>query len=283
MSRHKILAVCLLSLAAFAARAAAPALTADQIVEKNVAARGGLKAWRAVQTLTLSGKLDAGGKDNNQLPFVMKLKRPNKNRMEIVFNGQTAVQVFDGTQGWKVRPFLNRGDIEPFTPEQVKSAAAADALDGPLIDYAAKGSKIESAGLDAVEGHAAYKLKVTSRAGTTRNLWVDANTFLEVKIDGEPRVLDGHPHKVAVYYRDYQKDQGLAIPHLLETAVEGVKVNHKMVITQVAVNDAVDDAQFQKPQVAAVAPLNPVIAAPVVASPAAPAAAAAAPAPAKKP
>ncbi len=260
MSRLSLAAGCLLSLAAVAASHAATSYTAEQIAEKNATARGGLKAWQAVQTLTLSGQIDAGGKDNHQLPFVMKLQRPHKSRMEVVFNNQTAVQVFDGTQGWKVRPFLNRNDVEPYTPEQVKSAAADDDLDGPLIDYAAKGSKIALLGQEPVEGHAAYKLKLTGRDGSERTVWVDANTFLELKIDGAPRVLDGRPHKVAIYYREFQPEHGLMIPHLVETAVEGVKEKHKMQISQVAVNEKFPDAQFQKPQPAPLAaPASPII------------------------
>ena len=261
MPRLSLLAGCLLSFAAAAASAAAASLSAEQIVEKNVAARGGLTAWRAVQTLTLSGKLDAGGKDNHQLPFVMKLKRPNKSRMEIVFNDQTAVQVYDGKQGWKVRPFLNRSDAEPYTAEQLKSAAAQDELDGPLVDYAAKGTKVALVGSEPVEGHAAYKLKLTSRSGVQRNVWIDAENFLELKIDGEPRVLDGRPHKVETYYRDYRSENGLTIPRLVETSVEGVKVNHKMQISQVTVNDKLDDALFEKPKAAAApaGPISPII------------------------
>src|SRR5438105_14830534 len=38
-----------------------PTLSAAQIVEKTVAARGGLQAWRAVETMTLAGKMGAGG------------------------------------------------------------------------------------------------------------------------------------------------------------------------------------------------------------------------------
>jgi len=38
-----------------------------------------------------------------QLPFVMELKRPRKMRFELQFSGQTAIQVFDGANGWKLR------------------------------------------------------------------------------------------------------------------------------------------------------------------------------------
>jgi outer membrane lipoprotein-sorting protein len=270
MSRTIFLAGSLLSLAA-ATTSHAASLTAEQIIEKNVTARGGVTAWHAVQTLTESGQLDAGGKDNHQLPFVLKLKRPHKSRMEVIFNGQTAVQVFDGTQGWKVRPFLNRNEVEAFTNEQTKSAAASDEFDGPLIDFAVKGNKVTLVGPEAVDGHAAYKLKITGPAGEQRNVWIDATSFLELKIDGYPRELDGRTHAVSIYYRDYRNEHGLMIPHLLETAVEGVKVKHKTQISQVTVNENFDDAQFQKPQLATPANLKPQSIAPTGVTGAAPA------------
>ena len=248
MSRITLLACCLLSVAAAAVAETPANLSAEQVIEKNIAARGGLAAWRAVQSVTLEGKLDAGGTEEHLLPFTLKLKRPHKSRLEIVFKDQTSVQVYDGTQGWKVRPFLNRGDVEPLTAAELKSAAADDELDGPLVDYAAKGTKVSLAGTDKVEGHPAYRLRLTSSSGVQRNLWIDANTFLETKIDGEPRILDGKPHKVSIYYRDFQTDHGLATPRLLETAVEGVKATHKMQISKVTVNDKLDDALFQKPK-----------------------------------
>jgi hypothetical protein len=241
------------SVEAAAAAAPSPArLSVDQIVDRNIAARGGLTAWRAVKTLTIAGELDAGGKPNHTLPYVLKEKRPIKSRLEIVFKDQTSLQVYDGTQGWKVRPFLNRNEVETYTPAETKSAAEQD-LDGPLVDYAAKGRQIALSGTELVEGHPAYKLKLTLKSGEKRNLWIDAGSFLELKMDGEPRKLDGKMHNVAVYFRDYKVEHGLTVPHLQETAVEGVKVRYKMTITHVAVNEPLDDAQFQKPQLASLA------------------------------
>ena len=98
-----------------------------------------------------------------ELPFVMDLERGRKQRVEIQFNGQTAVQVYDGTHGWKLRPFLNRHQVENFTAEELKTASAQADLDGSLIDYAAKGSKVELAGVDQVQGRNAYNLKVTDK------------------------------------------------------------------------------------------------------------------------
>jgi len=247
MRRLMSLMVCGAALAAATAHAAE--LTAAQIAEKNAAARGGLQAWRAVNTLAMSGQMDAGGKQDAKLPFVMDMKRPHKSRLEIRFQDQTAVQTYDGAQGWKYRPFLGRTEAEPLTANELRLVAAADELDGPLIDYAQKGIRIELQGTDKIDGKSAYRLRLTNtRTGAQRNLWVDASTFLDVKVDGEPRKLDNKLHKVAVYYRDYQSVGGLTLPHTLETVVDGVRQTHKIVIQNVKVNPPLDDALFLKPQ-----------------------------------
>jgi hypothetical protein len=260
-------------------------LTAAQIVEKHVAARGGPQAWRALQTMSVVGKMDAGSGDSAaraarlarsgraangakgmhagtpapadkpnasqqvQLPFTLEMKRPNKSRLEIVFAGKTAVQVYDGTNGWKLRPYLNRTDVEPFTAAEAKSEAGKDSMDGPLIDYAAKGTKVELAGMEAVEGHDAYKLKLTKKDGAIQHIWIDAQSFLDVKVEGIPRRMDGRVRTVWVYQRDFRAVQGLMIPFVCETVVDGFPQTHGLFVQSVVVNHALDDARFTKAQV----------------------------------
>jgi outer membrane lipoprotein-sorting protein len=223
-------------------------LTAAQIVDKNVAARGGLQAWRAVHTLSMSGKLEAGGTQNTELPFALEMKRPRKTRMELQFNGQTAVQVYDGANGWKLRPFLNRHEVEPYTPEELKAAALQADLDGPLVDYTAKGTKVEVEKIQAVEGRQAYNLKLTLKNGQVQHIWVDAQNFLEVKVEGTPRRLDGKYRPVETYFRDFRSVKGLMVPYVLETAVEGSKRTEKIRIESVVVNPKLEDSHFTRPQ-----------------------------------
>lgn len=222
-------------------------LPAAQIVDRNVSARGGLEAWRSVQTMSFSGKMDAGGKQNVQLPFVIEMKRPRKTRVEIEFASDTAVQVFDGTKGWKLRPFLNRRDVEPYTPEETRAAPMESELDGPLIDSATKGTRVDLEGVEKVEGRDAYKLKLTMKDGQMRHVWVDTQTFLEVKVEGVPRRMDGKMRPVEIYYRDYKNVDGLMMPYVLETTVPGVKQSHKMTIESVLVNPKLDDSLFTTP------------------------------------
>ena len=223
-------------------------LTVAQILDKNAAARGGLQTWQKVQTLSLTGKMDAGGKPNVQLPFVWDFKRPRKSRLELTVGKQTAIQVYDGTNGWKLRPFLNRHEVETFNPEEMKVAAAQSELDGPLMEAAAKSYKVELAGTPSVEGHPTYELKVTQANGESRHVWVDARTFLEVKMEGSPRRLDGKYHPVNVFFRDFQPVDGLQLPFVIETVVDGVKQTEKTHVEKVVVNPQLDDSLFTKPK-----------------------------------
>jgi|SRR5215469_10214092 len=261
-------------------------LTAEQIVSKNVAARGGLKAWHAVQTISESGKMGAGGDSREsqaanpavkrpgknaapmtssprlaqeaQLPFTLDLERPRRMRLEIQFKGQTALQVYDGSNGWKVRPYLNRMEVESFTEDELRKAALQQELDGPLVDCDAKGTRVELEGSEKVEDKDTYRLKLTMKDGHSVHVWIDARTFLEAKMEGTPRRLDGKEHPVEIYYRDYRAVDGLQIPFLLETRVlpaanlaKGVRQANfppeKIVIEKVQINPKLDAALFTKP------------------------------------
>lgn len=260
-----------------------PRLSAAQVVERHIAARGGAQAWKTVQTMQLSGKIEAGkgdnikraekmfnasakagGKGTNaqvaaanvdlesdkqiQLPFTLDLQRPKRMRLEIAFDGKTAVQVFDGKQGWKYRPFLNRKDVEPFTAEEASTEASRGDLDGPLVDYVAKGTKVELEGADLVDAQPAYRLKVTPKGEPVKHMWIDAKTFLDVKVEGFPKRMDGKLHPVYVYQRDFRSVQGVMIPFVLETAIDGYAETHKLLIEKAAVNPQFDSAVFSKPR-----------------------------------
>jgi hypothetical protein len=263
-------------------------LSGAEIADKNVAARGGLSAWRAVQTMSLVGTLGAGGNqratlsvpspteghklgpeivptrpvEEVHLPFTMLLKRPHKMRFELQFNGKTAVQVYDGINGWKLRPFLNRLVVEPYTADEMKIASMQADLDGPLVDYAAKGTRVDLAGKEKVERRDTYKLKLTLKNGQTIHVWIDAQTFLEAKIEGQSRRLDGTPHPVEVYFRDYRPVNGLQIPFLLETKVLPVAKNslgikdtdvppEKIIVEKVVINPKIEESRFAKPDIVA--------------------------------
>src|SRR5947199_125750 len=141
-----------------------------------------------------------------------------------------------------------RGVQQAWRADEMKAAEMQADLDGPLVDYAVEGTNVELEGTEKVEGNDTYRLKLTFKNGQAQRVWVDAKTFLETKIEGTPRRLDGKYHPVEVYYRDYRAVSGLMMAHVMETKVPGVKQTEKIEIEKVVVNPRMEDSRFAKLQ-----------------------------------
>jgi len=223
-------------------------LTAAQIVAKNEVARGGQDAWRKIQTMVWVGHVDSANAPAQNLPFVLALKRPNKTRFELTVLNQMAVRVFDGKEGWKLRPSGSGGaDIRPYTMDELKFARDEQVIDGPLIDYEAKGVSVTLDGVDQVEGHDAYRLGVRLPSGVNRHVWIDARTFLDVKVDRQSRSALGQPVTVEVMYRNYRNIDGLQIPLMIESGIATSEKKDKLVIDKISLNPPLEDFMFAKP------------------------------------
>jgi hypothetical protein len=234
------LASALLCLAAGAARAQ----TVDEIAAMNAAARGGAGAWRAVQSMRFAGRMELG--QGMSVPFRLELKRPRKMRLEFEFGGKTAVQTYDGAAGWKLSPHFGRDAAEPLSAAELASAGAQAELDGPLIDYLAKGHRLELEGRAPVEGRDTYQLRLTLKDGGVRHVYVDVESGLEVLVE-TPYRLRQEAKTLRTHYRDYRRVAGLLVPHLLESRIEGAPRSHKLTIATVELNAPLADARFGKP------------------------------------
>lgn len=249
-------------LACWTSAAAAPAaqsakqevpsrLSVEQILERNAAARGGLEAWRAIETVTWTGHVRVVGESAPPMPFVMELQRPNKTRFEISTIDKRFARIFDGRNGWRLRPGANgQPQLKTFSKEEVAFSRAEFVIDGPLLDHAAKGVAVKLAGLDELEGRKAYLLEVTLPGGASRRVWVDAETFLDVRCDRPSThpLTKGAP--VSVYYRDFRAVDGLLVPHVLETrSGPGGGPSQTLAIEKVALNPPLPVLAFTKPAV----------------------------------
>ena len=245
--------LCAVALAAAAVagpKATVTPLSVQQIIERNVAARGGLERWRAVGTMVWVGHIESAHAPVPNMRFTLEQQRPNKTRFEADARGQRTVRVFDGTQGWKLRAAQHGGrpDAQPFAAEELKFARAGQGIDGPLIDSAAKGNLVTLEGLDEIEGHTAYRLEVRLFAGERDRLWIDAKSFLDIRCD---RVVDGPtglPRKVvSLLYRDYKTFKGLKMPSIIETSGDAHSPPDRMVIERVLLNPPLGPWAFVNP------------------------------------
>src|SRR4051812_34690172 len=87
------------------------AITAQELVAKNIEAKGGDAALQAVTSLRRHGKVSING-GQYVLDIVEVKQRPNSIRVEASLQGLTQVQAYDGKDGWKIDPFGGRKDPE---------------------------------------------------------------------------------------------------------------------------------------------------------------------------
>ena len=232
---------------------AAPVLaqTVDEIVAKNVKARGGLEKLKAVTSIRMSGKMTVG--PGMEAPFVIEMKRPKNVRLEITVQGMKIIQAYDGTVGWVVMPMMGKNDPEPMPAEEARQAEEQADFDGPLVDWKEKGHQVELVGKEKVEGADAYKLKVTLKSGDVRYFFVEADSFLEIRAEGK-RTARGTEVEFENSLGDYKEVGGLMIAHSLEMGPKGKPEKAKMTLEKVELNPALEDAVFKMPKAASPSP-----------------------------
>ncbi len=220
----------------------ASAQTVDEIIAKNVEARGGMENIKAVKSLKMTGKMMAQGQE---MPFGIEMERPGKVRVEFTLQGKTAIQAYDGQTGWMVMPFMGSDEPEKMTADDLKDIEEQADLDGPLVDYKAKGHTVEFMGKEDMEGTEVYKLKLTLKNGNIRYIYIDTETNLELKTSSKQK-RQGQEFEIDAFMGNYKEVKGLMIPYAVEQKVGGRTVS-SFTIENVELDPELDDSIFVMP------------------------------------
>ena len=222
---------------------ATPAQTVDEIIAKNIEARGGLEKIKNLQTLRTTGKLFMGGM---HVSFVQEGKRPFKVREEQIIQGMVGIDAFDGKIAWHVVPWEGRKDADLLSADDRKGLVEDADIEGQLVDYKNKDHRAEYVGHDSVEGTDCYKIKLTLATGDVRYYFIDTDTFLELKEENEISVR-GTVRYTETFYGDYEKVDGMYFPFAIETGNKGDTDRLKITIDKIVVNAPLADSRFTMP------------------------------------
>jgi len=226
-----------------AAPAAAQTPTADELVAKYLAARGGMDKLQAVNTARIAGTVSTQGMD---LELTVTSKRPNKMRQEVTVQGQKMIQAFDGTTVWGINPMMGSPTPQVMEGPQADLIRTQSLFDGPLVGYKDRGDTLEVVGPATVEGAKAWNLKLTRKDGKSMNILLDAETGLERQWT---TTMDqgGMTMEVQTIMSDYQTVSGLQVARSMKTLMGGQQVA-SLTFTSVEFNVPVDDAEFVMPK-----------------------------------
>jgi Outer membrane lipoprotein-sorting protein len=219
------------------------AQTVDEIIAKNVQARGGLEKLRAIKSLRMTAKLSHG---NLRAIYVQENKREDKVREETIIQGMAQVQAYDGRTAWQIDPFEGRKDPELMSQDDTKPLLLDADIDGPLVDYKQKGHKAELVGHDSVEGTDCYKIKLTLKNGDVRYYYLDADSFLEIKFETQTNVR-GAVQSDDTMLGDYDQVDGVYFPFAIEISKTGAEDWTRYTVEKIEPNVSLEDSQFSLP------------------------------------
>jgi outer membrane lipoprotein-sorting protein len=234
-------------LLAIAFSATLAAQTAEELVQRNLQAKGGVDKIKSIQTLRMTGKLQSGS-------FTAQIGRdaaaPNEVRQTFTVQGMTAIQAYDGSTGWQISPFEGRKDPELLGEEELRGIVEDADFYGALVDYQAKGNTIEYLGHDTVDGDDAHRLKVTLKNGDIYYYYLDPETFLEIRVE-KVQFVRGSVRETFSEPGSYKLVNGIYFPFSVES---GSKQNPgqraKITFDKIEANVKIDPNEFKMPATA---------------------------------
>lgn len=225
----------------------ASAQTAEELVNKNIQAKGGLDKIKSAKTRVTTGKIRGGGRRRTMAAFRQMNMRPDLVRQNLSMQGMTAVQAYDGSVGWQTQPFRGRKDPELMGEDNLRDLLLAADFDGPLVDSTAKGNTIEYLGHAEVDGDDALRLKVTLKNGDIIYYYLDPDTYLEIRKEIQ-QFIRGSVRERVVDLGSYKPVDGVMYPFSLS---EGSKNNPGAQVTtinKIEVNVPLQESDFALPE-----------------------------------
>lgn len=218
--------------------------TADELVAKNIEAKGGMEKIQAIQTIRQTGRFSQQGFNAD---VAQENKRPSQVRETFSVQGMTGVQAYDGSTGWQIQPFGGKKDPQLMGDDDMRDLLIDSDIDGPLVNYKQKGNIVEYLGHDTVDGDDALRLKVTLKNGDIIYYYLDPDTYLEIRTETQ-EFIRGSVRESTKDLGAFKKVAGVYFPFSLAAGPKNDPSQWQHVtIEKIEVNVPIDNAAFAVP------------------------------------
>ena len=225
--------------------AAAYAQTADDLIARNIKARGGLERIKAIKTIRVTGKIKGFG--GRVMGMGEEKARPDLVRVTTIMQGMTAIDAYDGITGWQVEPFGGRKDPQLMGEDTLRDLLLDADFDGPLVDYKEKGSTVEFLGHDVVDGDDALRLEVTLKNGDIIYDYLDPDTYIEIRREIQ-QFIRGSVRERVESFGSYKPVAGVMFPFAIATGSRNNPDAQNITVQKIEVNAPIDPTDFALPQ-----------------------------------
>lgn len=230
----------------------ASAQTVDEIVARHIEARGGYDKLKAIETIKITR---AVATPFSTVTVVTYKKRPDLVRFDQTTKGQTTVipRGINADGAWDVV----QGKVVMRAPDVATEGRETDGdFDGLLVDWKAKGHTVTLEGKDTVAGNEAHKLKVTTKGGSTRYVYIDTKSYMETGVSGtvklpgmDPRTKQPRTQQSFWTYGDFRDVNGVKFPYSVDEERTGgpITTSYAHFTEKIELNVPMEDALFAPP------------------------------------
>ena len=218
------------------------AQNADEVIQKYAKAMGGLTAFNAVKTLRMTGTVKVQGME---LPITVQIINGKAVRTDVDAMGQMVIKSYKDGKGWKIDPFSGAATATDMTNEELIESKGQSMIASQLMDYKARGHKVELQGQEDAEGIKCYKIKLTNKDDnkvTTYFISLADNMLIKSVIT---RDIQGQEMEVENYSSDLKEYNGIKFPMTRTQKVQG-QVFQEVKMTSVEFNIPIDEKVFEK-------------------------------------
>lgn len=217
----------------------ARAQSLSEVLDKHFKAVGQEKMM-TVNSFYVKAKVSQMGME---MPMEMKIKKPEMFIVSIEMQGQKMIQAFDGQKGWMVAPWVGP-DPQELAGDQLAQAKQQANMEGELYNYEKKGSSAELMGKVNVDGKEAYRIKLTTSDGNSKDYFIDAQTFYILKVKAKVSA-QGQTVDVEQIMSENKTIEGITIPMKIES--KSPMGTALILMEEVKFNEKFDDAIFKQP------------------------------------
>jgi hypothetical protein len=225
------------------------AQTADEIVEKHLAAIGGRDAIGRIRTRVstgtvtvttplgeLSGTVESFAKAPNKSRTLVKIDLTSFGAGQLIND-----QRFDGNSAYVIDSLNGNRDITGTQLDAMKNNGFPTAW----LDYRVRGHAIALVGREPVAGKPAFVLEITPKIGPRARTWIDVESHLVVKTSVRIDAPSVGEVEQITEFNDYRTVDGVKVAFSVKSINSMQTV--AATLTGVTHNVEVDDTSFTKP------------------------------------
>lgn len=178
-----------------------------------------------------------------EIPMVMKMKRPNKFRMEMEMQGQKMIQAYNGEKGWMIAPWVS-SEPQDLTGPQLEQAMEQADIDGELYNYKNKGYTAELMGKEFLGDDEVFNIRLTNDEGVEKNYYLGTDDYFVKRVKGKVNA-QGQEVTVEQIMSDYEEVDGVMVATKIES--KSPMGSATIIFDDLKFGAPVEDSIFEKP------------------------------------